>query len=183
MQFEYENVFVLKGIIGYSIKIRPNYPNTFLSEDSKNNGLDCVVAVRDHKNRKVGVGQSCSGTLKIHNAKLWWPYLSAPKGEAPAYLYTLEVYLTSTNESFEGDIYRLKFGIRTAQVEKDTFLINKKPFYFRGFGRHEDYNVIINGIKFSELWFYDAHNSFDSLTFISLGEEELTMSCWSKIII
>lgn len=88
------------------------------------------------------MGQSCSGSVKIHNVKLWWPYLSAPKGESEAYLYRFEAYLTSASTSFERDVYRLNFGVRTAEVINDTFLINKKPFYFRGFGRHEDYHVL-----------------------------------------
>ncbi|ODN06255.1 Beta-glucuronidase [Orchesella cincta] len=128
------------GLVKFTVKY---HASAFPSSSS----LSCLVAVRDDKNKKVGVAQSCSDSIEIHNAKLWWPYLSAPKGEREAYLYTLEVYLTSGDEKqFEGDVYRLKFGIRTAQVVNDTFLINRKPFYFRGFGRHEDYSLRGRGV-------------------------------------
>jgi beta-glucuronidase len=32
----------------------------------------------------------------------------------------------------------LPVGIRTVKVDGDRFLINNQPFYFKGFGRHED---------------------------------------------
>lgn len=38
----------------------------------------------------------------------------------------------------EPDIYRQPVGIRTLQWTNTSFLINGKPIYFRGFGRHED---------------------------------------------
>jgi beta-glucuronidase len=36
------------------------------------------------------------------------------------------------------DVYELPVGIRTVAVEGDQFLINGEPFYFTGFGKHED---------------------------------------------
>lgn len=41
------------------------------------------------------------------------------------------------------DVYRLKFGIRTLSWNSKQFLVNEKPVYFRGFGRHEDSDVSI----------------------------------------
>ncbi|MCD8014289.1 MAG: beta-glucuronidase [Lachnospiraceae bacterium] len=67
------------------------------------------------------------GTLKgvcvIPDAKLWNP--------GAAYLYTMRV-------EYGEDIYEQKFGIRTVEVRGTEFLINGKPFYFKGFGKHED---------------------------------------------
>jgi beta-glucuronidase len=36
------------------------------------------------------------------------------------------------------DAYTLPVGIRTVQVDGTRFRINGEPFYFRGFGKHED---------------------------------------------
>ena len=36
------------------------------------------------------------------------------------------------------DSYPLTVGIRTVEVDGNRFLINGEPFYFRGFGMHED---------------------------------------------
>ena len=48
-----------------------------------------------------------------------------------AYLYTASV-------TYGEDLYEETFGIRTVAVEGTQFLINGKPFYFKGFGKHED---------------------------------------------
>ena len=36
------------------------------------------------------------------------------------------------------DVYALPVGIRTVRVDGTRFLINEEPFYFTGFGKHED---------------------------------------------
>lgn len=51
------------------------------------------------------------------------------------YLYTLMVY---SGEGDGADEYALRVGIRTVEVTETAFLINGNPFYFTGFGRHED---------------------------------------------
>ena len=48
-----------------------------------------------------------------------------------AYLYSAEVH-------FGSDTYTEPFGVRTVCVRGKEFLINGKPFYFKGFGKHED---------------------------------------------
>ena len=39
------------------------------------------------------------------------------------------------------DVYRLPVGIRSVEVNGTKFLINNEPFYFKGFGKHEDADV------------------------------------------
>ena len=39
------------------------------------------------------------------------------------------------------DVYDLPVGFRTVKVDETQFLINGKPFYFKGFNMHEDSNV------------------------------------------
>ena len=41
----------------------------------------------------------------------------------------------------ESDIYRLPVGLRLVTWDSNNFYINYQPFYFRGFGRHEDSNL------------------------------------------
>lgn len=48
----------------------------------------------------------------------------------------------STANEENVDIYRLKIGVRTLHWNSKQFLINGKPIYFRGFGRHEDSDVM-----------------------------------------
>ncbi|MEJ7509116.1 glycoside hydrolase family 2 TIM barrel-domain containing protein, partial [Staphylococcus simulans] len=60
--------------------------------------------------------------------KLWQPL--------DAYLYNMKVELLNDNECV--DVYTERFGIRSVEVKDGQFLINDKPFYFKGFGKHED---------------------------------------------
>ncbi|EFI4036026.1 beta-glucuronidase [Escherichia coli] len=88
---------------------------------------DVSVELRDADQQVVATGQGTSGTLQVVNPHLWQP------GEG--YLYELCVTAKSQTEC---DIYPLRVGIRSVAVKGEQFLINHKPFYFTGFGRHED---------------------------------------------
>ena len=49
-----------------------------------------------------------------------------------------------TREYF--DRYRLPVGIRTFRVDGDALLLNDRPVYLKGFGRHEDFPVAGRGL-------------------------------------
>ena len=53
-----------------------------------------------------------------------------------AYLYRLKVELIKDDSIV--DTYLEEFGVRTVEVKEGKFLINNKPFYFKGFGKQED---------------------------------------------
>ena len=55
--------------------------------------------------------------------------------------YPLSLQVTATTEDGVTDMYRLPVGIRTVAVQGTQFLINNKPFYFLGMGKHEDADV------------------------------------------
>ncbi|MDO4259107.1 MAG: beta-glucuronidase [Actinomycetaceae bacterium] len=81
------------------------------------------VRIIDQDGSVAATGSGALGRARIENARLWQP----GKGE----LYTLEIHA-------DDDIYPQPFGIRTVEITGGQFLINGKPFYFRGYGRHED---------------------------------------------
>jgi len=89
---------------------------------------DVTVTLRDRAGEIVGTAQGAEGSIRVENATFWAP--------GAAYLYELEVtaYVDGTVE----DAYRLPVGIRTIEVRGTEFLINGEPFYFTGFGKHED---------------------------------------------
>lgn len=102
--------------------------------------LTAIVTIYDKKMNPVGsqsVNSSMTGEVAISRVNKWWPYLMNPD---PGYLYTMEVKL-STQTRQDVDIYRMKFGVRTLKWTDTTFLINDRPVYFRGFGKHEDSDV------------------------------------------
>ncbi|XP_026682496.1 beta-glucuronidase-like [Diaphorina citri] len=88
------------------------------------------------------VNSGLSGTIEVPNARLWWPYLM--NSEA-GYLYTLQARLTGAQYS-DDDIYRQPVGIRKLSWNATSFLINYKPIYIRGFGRHEDSDIRGKGL-------------------------------------
>nr|CAD7598626.1 unnamed protein product [Timema genevievae] len=101
----------------------------------------CHVELLDHQGVMVSHGTGLFGTLYIPEANLWWPRLTHPR---PGYLYTLKVSLIDNDELL--DVYRLCIGLRTLQWNSTTLLLNKKPIYLAGFGKHEDANLRGKGL-------------------------------------
>lgn len=82
-----------------------------------------TVAVLDHEGNIVATAEGTKGEISLTNVRLWQPM--------NAYLYTVKV---TAGE----DVYELPYGIRTVKVDGIRFLINGRPFYFKGYGKHED---------------------------------------------
>lgn len=99
---------------------------------------DVNVSVVDESGEVVASANGAAGTVTIPNVKLWEPL--------NAYLYTLNVELS--NKGVTIDRYEQPFGVRSVEVKDGKFLINNKPFYFKGFGKHED--TAINGRGINE---------------------------------
>jgi beta-glucuronidase len=66
--------------------------------------------------------------LRIAEARLWRP--------GAAYLYGLTAEVVRDGNVV--DSYPLAIGVRTVDVRGNRILINGQPFYFTGFGKHED---------------------------------------------
>lgn len=81
------------------------------------------ITILDPAGQTVASAVGRKGKMRIQDAGLWEP--------GHPYLYTADI-------RYGEDHYTQKFGIRTVNVEGDKFLINGKPFYFKGFGKHED---------------------------------------------
>ena len=78
--------------------------------------------------------------------------------ETPGYLYTVVVEVLpkegsdGADANTSADVYRLRYGIRTVEVSPDRgFLINARPFYFVGFGKHEDSEIRGRGLDLPQL--------------------------------
>jgi beta-glucuronidase len=89
---------------------------------------DARVTLRDAGGAEVAGAVGATGELAVENVHPWRP------GEG--YLYELTVELGPVDAPV--DIYSLPVGIRTVRVDGARFLINDEPFYFKGFGKHED---------------------------------------------
>ncbi|ATG53010.1 beta-glucuronidase [Brachybacterium vulturis] len=95
-------------------------------------GLTVRAIIRDADRHVVAEAQGHSATLSIADVILWKPLAS--------YLYDLEVQLVDGEDVV--DSYHQKIGVRTVEIDGARFLINGEPFYFTGFGMHEDHITI-----------------------------------------
>jgi beta-glucuronidase len=86
------------------------------------------VRILDAAGAEVVAGEGASGTLRIEDVTPWRP--------GAAYLYDLVAEIVDGEEV--RDTYPQAFGVRTVEVRGTRFLINGEPFYFTGFGKHED---------------------------------------------
>jgi beta-glucuronidase len=108
------------GVIAYRVVV----------EGSEQHTVRAVV--RDAGGIEVAEADGSEGTLRIDGVELWRP--------GAGYLYTLDVEVLSRDGELV-DVYPQPFGVRTVSVHENSFLINGEPFYFRGFGKHEDFAV------------------------------------------
>lgn len=69
----------------------------------------------------------------LNDTRFWEPL--------DAYLYKLKVTLKDAENNVI-DTYTEEFGIRTLAIKNNKFYINDKEFYFKGFGKHEDFPVL-----------------------------------------
>ncbi|HHV80219.1 TPA: beta-glucuronidase [bacterium] len=89
------------------------------------------IILMDKNKREISKRYGEEGTLTVRNAQFWEP-------DNP-YLYTFKVNLYNDNKL--EDSYSLQTGIRKVEIKDDKFLLNGKPVYFKGFGKHEDSNI------------------------------------------
>ncbi|KAL2832319.1 glycosyl hydrolases family 2, TIM barrel domain-containing protein [Aspergillus pseudoustus] len=87
------------------------------------------ITVVDEDGKTVATASGATGTVSIESATLWQP--------GAAYLYDFTATIVHASDKVI-DSYTLPVGIRTVRVSGNQFLINEKPFYFTGFGKHED---------------------------------------------
>ncbi|BFZ04367.1 hypothetical protein BsWGS_07406 [Bradybaena similaris] len=121
------NVYNQTGWINYTVTVGGGFSS------------HVEISVEDANHHVVASSNILSDLLEIQNPTLWWPLgLNATVG----YLYTLKVNVS-------GDIYRQPFGIRTVRATEDQFLINEKPFYCLGVGKHEDADFRGRGLDYT----------------------------------
>jgi beta-glucuronidase len=108
----------------------------YRTEAQNADDADVTVVLRDAGGVEVATGTGASGTLRVPNVHRWAP--------GDGYLYDLEVQLVDQDDNVLDD-YHQSVGVRTVAVDGARFLINGEPFYFTGFGMHEDHHSIGKG--------------------------------------
>ncbi|VDM29254.1 unnamed protein product [Toxocara canis] len=112
-----------------------------------------VVTARNENGAVIFENEGSHFRGFIENVRPWWP-----RGMGTPTLYQLEIRLL--NGRVPIDIYRIQFGFRTVSFTNDEIYINGRPFYCRGFGMHEDFEVFLKVFRlfflitdYDTLWF------------------------------
>ncbi len=112
------------GIVGYTSR-----------SEGIGDDVETRAVLRDASGKRVAAAVGAAGELRVTDVHRWAP--------GDGYLYDLELQLARGEEVI--DSYHQKVGVRTVRVDGTRFLINNEPFYFTGFGKHEDLPVIGKG--------------------------------------
>lgn len=94
------------------------------------------IRVLDADGRDVARAFGAEGAVAIPDVVLWQP--------GKGYLYSLVAEVHDDDDVLL-DSYSQSFGVRTVEVRGTQFLLNGEPFYFTGFGMHEDHVTIGKG--------------------------------------
>ena len=107
---------------------------TFVVVGEKADEAAVRATLVDAEGVEVASGEAKDGVvdLEIVDVNLWKP------GEG--YLYNMVVEVLEGDEVV--DVYNQSVGVRTVEVRGTEFLINGEPFYFTGFGMHEDHAIV-----------------------------------------
>lgn len=129
-----------QGIMDYgtSVTLKDNCAEVSYTVET-DTPYEVSVEVFDHTHSRVASSKGKEGVLKIENPHLW--------EVGNAYLYSI-VILIKDGETII-DKYPSKLGIRTVEVRGNRILLNGKEVYLKGYGRHEDFEVIGRTFNYS----------------------------------
>ena len=95
------------------------------------------VGLYDEEGKLVASATGKCGELKVEKAHFW--------KVRNAYLYTLKMCIVKGEEII--DAYEDRIGIRTVAIKGKQILINGEPVYLKGYGKHEDFDIIGRGFN------------------------------------
>ncbi|QKS72502.1 beta-glucuronidase [Paenalkalicoccus suaedae] len=96
-----------------------------------------VAQLIDEEGKNVATGEGLQGEMSVSDLRRWEPL--------NAYLYTFKATIMKGEQLI--DTYEEPIGFRSVEVRDGKFLINDKPFYFKGFGKHEDSPIAGRGFN------------------------------------
>lgn len=127
-----------ESIVDFDLDYAIHGKNAEVSYQIRTNGEHAVqLALFDAKGHCVAQKDGKEGVLYVENARLWQL--------RNAYLYRLRIRIMDGEELI--DEYEQEIGIRTVKVEGTDILINGEPVYLKGFGKHEDSDIVGRGFS------------------------------------
>ena len=111
--------------------------------EAESTGLEAAVEILDGAKilctakTPLSAEKKAGFELDLEDCQYWCP-------EDP-YLYRLRMTLRSGTEEVDG--YTLSVGVRQVEVREDKLLLNGRPVFLKGFGKHEDFPVLGKGLS------------------------------------
>ena len=122
----------------YTVSYTLHGANAAVHYTVRTNGSHPVrVSLYDADGNRVASAEGCEGVLQVPDAHLWQV--------RNAYLY--RIVLEIRDGDMVLDSYVDRIGIRTIAIEGTRILVNGKPVYLKGYGKHEDFEVIGRGFS------------------------------------
>lgn len=136
------NVFLTaeprESITGYSVRHTLLGADAEVAYEVQTNGEHAVtVELADEAGNVVAQAAGRTGVLTVRDAKLW--------KVRDAYLYTIRIRIADGERVI--DEYAEPIGIRTVEVRGRQILLNGEPVYLKGFGKHEDSDIVGRGFN------------------------------------
>ncbi len=121
------------AIVDYSVTYEIEEGRAKVNYEAAHTGDgDIWVSLYDQDGNLAASGEGAKGTLCVEGAHLW--------NVRNAYLYTIKLELKENGRVV--DEYKDRIGIRTVKVEGEKILVNGKPVYLKGYGKHEDFEIM-----------------------------------------
>ncbi|MBR4444497.1 MAG: beta-glucuronidase [Solobacterium sp.] len=129
-----------ESIVDYDTSFAINGKDADVCYSVRTNGShDVAVCLKDAEGNVVAQSEGASGVLHVTDAKLW--------NVRNAYLYQLVMVIRDGDTVI--DSYEAKLGIRTIRIDGTKILVNDEPVYLKGFGKHEDFDILGRGFNYS----------------------------------
>ena len=127
-----------ESVVDFDLDYAIHGKNAEVSYQVRTNGEHAVqLELLDAEGSCVAQKDGKEGVLYVENARLWQV--------RNAYLYRLRIRIMDGEELI--DEYEQEIGIRTVKVERTDILINGEPVYLKGFGKHEDSDIVGRGFS------------------------------------
>ncbi len=97
------------------------------------------LLLTDREGREAARAGGRQGEMRVPHPHLWQV--------RNAYLYTLTIRLTKDGKLL--DRYDAPVGIRTVAIEDGRIRVNGQPVYLKGFGKHEDSEILGRGFNYA----------------------------------
>lgn len=129
-----------ESVTDYSTVYRLDEGKAFVDYTVEAEGTGTIsVALYDDEGNCAAKAVGRTGTLEVTEPKLW--------GIGKPDLYTIVISLCKDGKLI--DEYKDRIGIRTFEVKGGELLLNGKPVYLKGFGKHEDADIRGKGMDYA----------------------------------